>query len=160
MQKSISLDDMPPTFRDAVIVTRRLGHRYLWIDSLCILQDSRQDWAEESVRMGDYYKYSILTIAVDIASGDHEGFLTTPRQHEKPVKIRVPGETSHKVFVVEKDPTTVLKWDTPLGRRAWALQEDLMSPRTLHYTLDQLVWQCQRQTYCESDVNALAASKT
>lgn len=111
-QKSISLEDMPPTFRDAIIATRRLGQRYLWIDFLYILQDSRKDWAEESVRMGGYYKFGTLTIAPDTASDDHQGFLATLRPHQttsKPVTIRIPGEDLHHIFVEAKDPMPNIK---------------------------------------------------
>jgi hypothetical protein len=44
---------LPPTFRDAVAITRKLGFRHLWIDSLCIVQDSRADWMCEAACMGD-----------------------------------------------------------------------------------------------------------
>lgn len=50
-QTGISLADLPHTFQDAIHVTRKLGHGYLWIDSLCIIQDSRSDWARESIRL-------------------------------------------------------------------------------------------------------------
>jgi hypothetical protein len=49
------LQEIPPTFKDAVEITRRLGIRYLWIDALCIIQDSPTDWAEESVKMAEIY---------------------------------------------------------------------------------------------------------
>lgn len=75
LAKSLNIQALPPTFRDAITVTRRLGYRYLWIDSLCILQDSRADWVAESSLMQEYYKYAMVTIAVDSAQGDHEGFL-------------------------------------------------------------------------------------
>jgi hypothetical protein len=107
--------------------------------------------------MGDYYKYSILTIAVDAASGDHGGFLTTPRHRKampKPVGLRIPGEDSHQLYVELRDSKgSPTDWDTPLGRRAWALQEDLVSPRSLHYTSDQIIWQCQFDVYCENDIH-------
>jgi hypothetical protein len=72
---SIPLQDMPPTFQDAVYTTRQLGYRYLWIDSLCIIQDDHQDWVAESTRMREYYKHAAITINCDSASGDDVGFL-------------------------------------------------------------------------------------
>src|SRR5207248_2982479 len=63
----IPLSDLPPTFRDAIAVTRTLRVRYLWIDSLCIIQDDRDDWAKESPKMGLIYTNAILTIAASAA---------------------------------------------------------------------------------------------
>jgi hypothetical protein len=159
-QKGIYLDDLPLTFRDAVEVTRRLGQQYLWVDSLCIIQNSREDWVQESSRMFEYYRHSVLTIAVDSSSGDHEGFLLAPRSHLKrrsvPFGIHVPGEGIHQIYLDSYKPINRLQSGTThLTSRAWTLQEDLLSPRSLHYTSDQLVWQCYTQTYCESDINPI-----
>jgi hypothetical protein len=44
MKRGIALASLPKTFQDAVLMTRRLGIRYLWIDSLCIIQDDGDDW--------------------------------------------------------------------------------------------------------------------
>jgi hypothetical protein len=79
-QNGMAMQALPPTFRDAIEVTRRLGYRYLWIDSLCILQDSYKDWEMESALMQEYYQNSILTIALDTTPGDHCGFLNRVRE--------------------------------------------------------------------------------
>jgi hypothetical protein len=75
-KRMIPLEDMPKTFSDAVFVTCQLGYRYLWIDSLCILQGDHGDWIAESIRMRDYYKHAIVTISADSAPKNHFGFLT------------------------------------------------------------------------------------
>ncbi|EUC27854.1 hypothetical protein COCCADRAFT_110624, partial [Bipolaris zeicola 26-R-13] len=51
----ISYNDLPRTFQHAVTATRNLGYRYLWLDALCIVQDSVQDWERESQKMGVIY---------------------------------------------------------------------------------------------------------
>lgn len=61
--EAIPLATMPQNFGDAIMVTRLLGIRYLWIDSLCIIQNSTEDWLQESAKMGDTYKDSLITIA-------------------------------------------------------------------------------------------------
>lgn len=65
----IPLDNFPLTFRDAILITRRLGYQYLWIDSLCIIQDSIEDWQREAASMDYIYKHASLTIAAE-AGGD------------------------------------------------------------------------------------------
>jgi hypothetical protein len=59
----IPLEDLPQTFKDAVSLTRNLGIRYLWIDSLCIKQLDEEDWETEARKMGSVYSHSYLNIA-------------------------------------------------------------------------------------------------
>jgi hypothetical protein len=61
--QGIDFECLPPTFRDAVIVTRQLKCQFLWIDSLCIIQGSHSDWAIESAKMQAYYSQAVVTLA-------------------------------------------------------------------------------------------------
>lgn len=61
--KSIPTKYLPKTFLEAMLVTRSLNIRYLWIDSLCIIQDSPEDWLQQATVMNRVYKNSIITIA-------------------------------------------------------------------------------------------------
>jgi len=63
--QGIQISDLPPTFRDAITITRGLGIQYLWIDSLCIIQGDRLDWEIESSKMADVYSKCALCIAAD-----------------------------------------------------------------------------------------------
>ena len=94
MLAAISPNSIPPKFRDAITTTRKLGYRYLWIDSLCIIQDSYDDWVSESNRMQSYYKDSVLTIAASDADGDEQGFLGTPRKSNDPLVAIPANETA------------------------------------------------------------------
>ncbi|KAK1689584.1 heterokaryon incompatibility protein-domain-containing protein [Colletotrichum godetiae] len=69
---SIPENRLPRTFRHAIRIVRSLGIRYLWIDSLCIIQDDQAEWELEASRMGDFYAGSIITIAASYAL-DSEG---------------------------------------------------------------------------------------
>jgi hypothetical protein len=66
---------MPATFYDATVITRKLGYRYLWIDSLCIIQNSAEDWEAESQNMGNIYMNASLTIAAAGAKDSDGGML-------------------------------------------------------------------------------------
>lgn len=72
-ERGIKLEDMPKTFRDAVLITRSLGFRYLWIDSLYNIQDSSDDWNREAKEMGRYYRTASLTIFARDSTGDEQG---------------------------------------------------------------------------------------
>jgi hypothetical protein len=69
----IAISSLPKTFQDAVLVANALSLRYLWIDSLCIIQDSEQDKATELPSMGDYYYGSAFNISADAAQDSREG---------------------------------------------------------------------------------------
>ncbi|EMD68557.1 hypothetical protein COCSADRAFT_134413, partial [Bipolaris sorokiniana ND90Pr] len=69
----IPLEELPKTFRDAVKITKHIGVKYLWIDSLCIIQDDIEDWKQEAAKMGAVYEYARLTIAAADARDSTEG---------------------------------------------------------------------------------------
>lgn len=72
-KKSIPWQFLPQTFQDAIDLTRFLSIRYLWIDSLCIIQDDRDDWAKESAAMASVYGNSYLTISATAAANCSKG---------------------------------------------------------------------------------------
>ncbi|CZR58751.1 uncharacterized protein PAC_08643 [Phialocephala subalpina] len=152
-KRKIPMKEMPKTFSDAVIVVRKLGYRYLWIDSLCIVQGDHEDWAREAKKMGDYYKHATITISADSASDDQQGFLHGVRDNEGGSFWNLGyGEQIH--FRAPKDLPMFRDRDTYLSRRAWTLQEFILSPRSVLYTAGQLVWECHRRKYCESNINS------
>jgi hypothetical protein len=78
-RRTLEAEVLPRTFRDAIELTRKLQIDYLWIDALCIIQDSEEDWQAESAMMGYYYRNAHLTISALDASDGSKGFLHTPR---------------------------------------------------------------------------------
>jgi hypothetical protein len=73
MLNSVSFSSLPKTFQDAIYTTLELGYSYLWIDSLCIIQDSTLDWAAQSAIMGDIYYNAILCIAAVASRSGSDG---------------------------------------------------------------------------------------
>ena len=73
--QGISPTALPQSILDAIKVTRKLGFRFLWVDSLCILQDSAEDTLEEISAMGTIYQNSAVTIAAASAGKVGDGFL-------------------------------------------------------------------------------------
>jgi hypothetical protein len=153
---NISFDAIPPLFQDAIIITRQLGLRYLWIDSLCIIQDSVRDWETESSKMGSIYQNSYITIAAT-QSGNSSARCLIERR--KPVKISY-HNTSGKEFslrarrILDHHPSHApgggpAKPVGPLTSRAWALQEHVLSTRILHYTATELLFECKTSYRCE-----------
>ncbi|KAI1394353.1 HET-domain-containing protein [Hypoxylon trugodes] len=125
---------LPANFRDAIIVARKFGIRYLWIDSLCILQDSKHDWEQESKKMATFYRNSTFTIYAEPPG-------------PQPVKLNIyPNDQRHQVIVKrithEREDLRTLDDKSPLTSRGWTLQESLLSPRHLYYGNRQIYWKC------------------
>ncbi|KAK5651867.1 hypothetical protein OQA88_11636 [Cercophora sp. LCS_1] len=148
-QKELTLDILPANFRDAIIVTRQLGFRYLWIDCLCIIQDSVTDWELESQKMDRVYGNAALTISAIAAGSSDIGLLTTnidSRPWPKSASLPVSSDSEDKVDIWMEDPDeeslSQLCLDGPLARRGWCLQESVLSRRILFYGKHQIYWKC------------------
>jgi hypothetical protein len=81
LKKEISLDELPKTFQDAIIIAERLSVQYLWIDPLCIIQDDPLDWRAESSKMADVYTQSYLTISASTSTDDSTGCFRNGETH-------------------------------------------------------------------------------
>jgi len=171
----INWDSIPTTFQDAINISRKLGVRYLWIDSLCIIQDSINDWESESSKMAEIYRNSYVTIAA-ASSRDSKGGLGLNRPRRAGTTLR--GTTSsgkpysihvqcsiHPHANIDKDtpkegiqhpirPTSTHDYAEvlkifPLLTRGWVFQERLLSPRFLQFGRDELLWDCRESMLCE-----------
>ncbi|KAE9378735.1 HET-domain-containing protein, partial [Stipitochalara longipes BDJ] len=126
-KKSIPLSSMNQTFRDAVNITRSLGLQYIWIDSLCIIQDSHSDWLQESGKMCPVYSNAVVNIAATSSSNGDESFL-----HSRPRAIALPNIGT-------------------LSTRAWCYQEEILSPRTISFCHAQVGFECRKLRCREND---------
>ncbi|PMD31521.1 HET-domain-containing protein, partial [Hyaloscypha variabilis F] len=145
----IKVPALPKTFVEAVSVARRLGARYLWIDSLCIVQDDLEDWRNESSLMYEVYKNALCTIAAT-ASSDSRGGLFYRRTSLVPSAKFIDGWKG-KIYEVFDLGLCITEIDSaPLQRRAWVLQERLLSPRVIHFGRKQLFWECDELCACET----------
>jgi hypothetical protein len=147
--RGIKIDKLPPTFRDAVIMTRELGVRYLWIDALCIIQDSAEDWLSESATIDQIYGKSYCTLAASSSKNSSGGlFNERDPRHSTICTLAYPSETGVSAGIVANLPRVIAQRfeNEPLESRGWALQERLLSPRTIHFTSSQAIWQC-REAY-------------
>ena len=75
--RGIRIETLPKSFRDAIMICRALGIRFLWIDSLCIIQQDAEDWERECSRMRDVYRNSYLTISIARSRGSSDGCFST-----------------------------------------------------------------------------------
>jgi hypothetical protein len=170
-KRGIEWAELPKTFQHAIAITRGLGIKYLWIDSLCIIQNDSADWERESRNMSTVYANSYLNIAAT-RSLDSNGGLFSPRWMEamevpdvfscplNEVKIectspgqafevyaRFPHVRAHEDFF--QDFTSGRHVRSPLLTRAWVFQELYLCPRTVHFHSSELIWECRNSLRCE-----------
>ncbi|KAK1979868.1 heterokaryon incompatibility protein-domain-containing protein [Colletotrichum cereale] len=148
--------DLPKTFRDALTITRELDIRYLWIDSLCIIQKSgkgedkeaKTDWEREAELMEKVFSSAYLTIAASCAEHKFHGFLH-PRTPRQTVTMEADdGARFHIREVIDNFDLDVEQGK--LNKRAWVLQERALSRRTIHFTQNQVYWECGKGIRCET----------
>jgi hypothetical protein len=154
--QSIPWSSLPRTFQEAITTVRKLGLRYIWIDSLCIVQDDKADWERESAKMAQIYMNSLLTIAVTKSASAEEGcfFVTPPEDRTLAIKGLTRDGTPYTIYARRPadhlgDAFIKPKELFPLYYRAWCYQERLLSPRILHFNPRELMWECCEASACE-----------
>ncbi|KAK3291595.1 heterokaryon incompatibility protein-domain-containing protein [Chaetomium fimeti] len=152
----IDITTLPRTFQDAILITRQLGVRYLWIDSLCIVQDSAEDWAKEAAVMGKIYQNGHCTISAAEAASGHGGCFVrrNPLNCNPPLGYPSvqPSASGAEIEVDVPAPrlTMVDVFTSKLASRGWVFQEALLSPRILYFGRG-LFWNCKAGQASELD---------
>lgn len=147
-QKRIPPEALTKTFRDAIDICRYLDIPYVWIDSLCIIQDSAEDWAQQSALMAQIYGQCDLNIAATSAEDGSVGcFFDRPKGWT--IQIRPLPEKDDLIFDFMPSPLINLELDV-LNNRGWVVQERYLSRRTLHFTAKQVFWECDGESACET----------
>lgn len=164
-------EEMPQVFKDAIAVTRRVGCQWIWIDSLCIIQDDEDDWKEQAAMMADIYSNSYLNIAATLSGSSYGSCFSDRKLHgdykgqagqydmwslesfpifdssDAGLRVRVAHSRGHGYIVdtLRKDREHV----DPLLNRAWVFQERLLAPRNLHFESSEMIWECNSGLACE-----------
>ncbi|KAH7310209.1 heterokaryon incompatibility protein-domain-containing protein [Rhexocercosporidium sp. MPI-PUGE-AT-0058] len=144
----IGPENLSKTFTEAIHITRSLGIRYLWIDSLCIIQDDAEDWERESATMGKVYSRGFLNITASTSSDGSGGCFFQHQDLDNGKQVRFPykhkaGQAAGEVVIspiAASFAEDIL--DGPLAKRAWVIQETALSRRMVFYGKHQLYWRC------------------
>jgi hypothetical protein len=157
-QEAIPLDMLPNIFAEAIRITRYLNFKYLWIDSLCIIQDSKSDWTAEANMMSAVYNNAVCTIAFVLPPD--AGYDSTQRRGDPRASTPciIPESTrSGRGLIVNpsvpdrlrnRQSTGSIYKDWPLCSRAWTLQEQVLNPRTVFWEDRTIKWECV-ETFCD-----------
>lgn len=154
--EEVDATQLPQTLRDAIYVTRQLGLKYIWIDALCIIQDSTADKDFEIGQMAQVYANATITIAATRARAVWEGFLadrTALGVCSSGKVFSLPCQfTGKELGTVTLVPFTFENTD-PLDTRGWTFQERVLSPRVLDFGSLRSQYTCQKAVgaYTPSD---------
>jgi len=168
---------LPKTFQHAIKVARAIDVQYIWIDSLCILQDDSSDWEKESSKMASIYQNAYAVILASNTTNSQSGLWNSAWDSyntESVVKnfsyTNNDGSVSQiiarKALSHEDNiPESYLQYESPspLSTRAWTLQEELLAWRCIYFTGKELLWKCEHGKKCEcmqEDTNIEVNDKT
>ncbi|KAF4470980.1 hypothetical protein FALBO_2108 [Fusarium albosuccineum] len=158
-QSGIMMKALPASIKDAIILTRAMGIRYLWVDAICIIQPDGQkgddkDWQAEAPKMGAYYSNALCCIYASLAADSSDGFLAERFSWRFPLRPLYFAKPKSAPYQNPEGPPEFFKIDIPNGsdsinydkmqtmQRAWCLQEWLLPQRKLHWTKYGLFWEC------------------
>jgi hypothetical protein len=146
-QNRIKYDDLPLTFKDAVQHCRLLGVDYLWIDSLCIIQDNEKDWNHQAAIMAFIYTRAECTLIAASSEDSTQGCRVDPLfQRRYPISPHLDldfGDKRIRFFAQSPRDWTEEYGENPLIHRAWTLQEKELSRRAIHFSSNMLLWECK-----------------
>ncbi|KAE8441884.1 hypothetical protein EG329_004190 [Mollisiaceae sp. DMI_Dod_QoI] len=166
---NISWSELPRTFQDAITFARKIKVEYIWIDSLCIIQDDTSDWESESAVMADIYSNAYITLAATGPAGYgcffdrwinpsilnwnmkapiHSHQITSRKDPNLKIHARLRLDGIFNSFT-SGVTISILEDTAPLLSRAWIFQERFLSPRVLHFHAASLVWECHSALYLE-----------
>ncbi len=159
LKREVRFDKLPRTFADAAKVCIKLGVEFLWIDSLCIVQDSPEDWRCEAGVMHLVYRYAVVTVVATSATSSHDGFLHRDLGRIPAVKMAYPcpsydgvgveANTDNHMVIFQHEQENQgayrlhainqSRWNT----RGWTMQERSLSTRTLHFCRNKIFFECR-----------------
>ncbi|KAJ8130753.1 hypothetical protein O1611_g2875 [Lasiodiplodia mahajangana] len=152
LAEGISFSQLSAVFQDAIQVCLRMGIDYIWIDSLCIIQNDEKDWEKESAKMCDYYENALFTISASSSKDGSVPFLRQRPENWRPQYFRYVESSGRSINVISQRiaraggylSTTkqAIEDGDVLTTRAWTFQEGLLSKRVIYYTGANLVWAC------------------
>ncbi|KAM0350722.1 hypothetical protein ACHAPU_003217 [Fusarium lateritium] len=151
---------IPQTIKDAMVVVRDVGERFLWVDALCIVQDDPEDVGQQTGRMDLIYSKALFTILAACGEDSESGLVglsSNPRDtFQRQVKVAPSGLHIVPCVTLSDDDTLQFSaWNT----RGWTFQERLLSRRVLIFTNSQMYWCCDDTTWDEESTLDTPESK-
>ncbi|KAF2730144.1 HET-domain-containing protein, partial [Polyplosphaeria fusca] len=156
LKKEIAYESMPAVFQDFIRVARELSIDYIWIDSVCIIQDDMDDWAEEATKMAEIYENASIVVAASSAPNPGASFLRNWTYSPLPAIPLNLAESGSK-FIARGKLNCGFHASTRsheeeidlLDSRGWTLQEKVLARRWISYSASELQWKCRTLASCQ-----------
>jgi len=165
LRSGIKPSRLSPTFQNAIISSLMLGVRFIWIDALCIVQNSTADWDKESIQMHNVYGRAFCTLAATSSVEGSEPLFHDRRASSTSFSEILPSWSFERkdlddlpreqIQIIPLDFWRANVHDAALNRRGWVFQERLLSQRVIHFGKMQLFWECMECDWCETFPNGL-----
>ena len=139
---------LPLTVRDALAVVARLGLSYLWVDRLCVVQDSPPDQRDETSKSRQVFRNAYISIAASGTTSTFSGlFSKRDPALVSPTVFNFPIDAAGATIPYQSSLEVPCAWrrafqDDPIFRSARALQERLLAPRVVHFGRKMVFWEC------------------
>lgn len=148
-KQEIDFNYLPATFQHAITITRNIGQRYIWIDSLCIIQGAGGDFDQEAPKMETIFSSAYCVLSASSSYGQYDGFLMKPKQNRDYLIFEREGLSPLYICrFIDDFGNDVLH--SNLSRRGWAFQERALARRTVYFTNAQIYWECGNGVRCQS----------
>ncbi|KAI1775467.1 heterokaryon incompatibility protein-domain-containing protein [Hypoxylon cercidicola] len=149
----IPTDKVPILYMDAALIAIRTGVRYIWIDSLCIIQDSSDDWRRESYFMFLVYYHGLFNIEATFSENcSHTLFSSRHPNLLVPHKVTNPATGSTYLWTESNNELWASKRfieTDSLYKRGWVLQERMLAKRSVIYARRGIFFRCFEQRTSE-----------
>lgn len=136
---------VPRTIQDAIEIGKFLGHRFIWIDSLCIKQDDRDDQKKEIRRMHEIYANAALTIVAATGSNAQVPLLDIEADQLSNQYHTIGG----KHFCLDRPELKPLVSFTTWFTRGWTLQELNCSSKVVYFLPERTYYSCNTGSWNE-----------
>lgn len=171
LKENINFLELPATFQDAVTVTQELGLAYVWIDSLCIVQDDKTDWEKEAARMGAVYSRAFIVISGASSPDPSTPYLRSREEEWLPKRFNFPISPGVTIPIMVRqrhllaapldqgllEPPFTSSWATlkkvgPLYARGWCFQESFLASRILNFAPGAVIYECKTHRKSEDQL--------
>lgn len=152
-KKSIDVASLTRTFQDAVKTTQKLGIKYLWIDSICIIQKDETDngdFEQEAKHMENVFSSAFCVLAASNAQGQSDGFLNERAGSVRDFVTYKRGDDAPFYVCRFMDDFEDHVLNGALNKRGWVMQERALSRRKIYFTNKQTYWECGDGVRCET----------
>lgn len=151
LSQGVSMNELTKVVQDAITACRTFGLRYLWVDALCIMQQDKTDWEEQSYQMNLVYGNSAITFCTPATWTCLEHFLVRkiPRQIKVYLRCKVTQKEGAVSLIQSRDRvqdiaifgSSPLEQDLEVSQwnnRGWVFQEKVLSPRKIYFGAEMI----------------------